>query len=348
MAYEDNLDKIQMGLAAGGMVPGPTGIVSDLADAGISLGRGDLLAALLAGGAAIPGLGMAFGGRHLGKLGKARKLAGGGGKLPHGMLPEEVAMLRQADEGADLERAMTGGEEVRKISSAEEATQWGDELLADEPRIDEWYSRGDDPEKIFGKDISEFNLSASRQAGATREEISASYEELLDMAKGPTEDRNAAAARTLLLNDDGLDLYIVGRKSGNPPEESAKAAVDNIDMRGIDEAEASAMGPLTPAEEQFNSYMGSQRPTQADSFRDQGEQDLLRQMTEAERLGGEEDFPYPFREPPMSEAEQIAEFERTQRADALAASREAAAQRLTPEEKARVIEDMRMRRPATD
>ena len=136
---DENLDKVQMGLAASGMVPGPTGIASDVADAGISIGRGDLLGALLAGGAAIPGIGMAFGargGRHLGKL--------RGGKLAQGMLPEEVAMLRHADEGADLERAMTKADEP--WSETDELQEIGRDMRTDEiireskHELDEFYA----------------------------------------------------------------------------------------------------------------------------------------------------------------------------------------------------------------
>lgn len=64
MADED-LDKAQYGLMAAGMAPG--GFVADLADAGISAGRGDLLGTILGLGAAIPGLGMIVGGSRLAK-----------------------------------------------------------------------------------------------------------------------------------------------------------------------------------------------------------------------------------------------------------------------------------------
>ena len=57
---DEELDKLQLGLGVSGMTPG-VGNVADLADAGISAGRGDLLGTILGLGAAIPGLGMAFG-----------------------------------------------------------------------------------------------------------------------------------------------------------------------------------------------------------------------------------------------------------------------------------------------
>ena len=62
---DEDLDKAQYGLMAAGLAPG--GFVADLADAGISLSRGDLFNAMLATGAAIPGLGMAFGAGRLAK-----------------------------------------------------------------------------------------------------------------------------------------------------------------------------------------------------------------------------------------------------------------------------------------
>ena len=54
MVSDDTLDKIQFGLMGAGFTPGPLGIFADLADAGISLGRGDLLNAGLASLAALP------------------------------------------------------------------------------------------------------------------------------------------------------------------------------------------------------------------------------------------------------------------------------------------------------
>mgnify|MGYP003117961884 CR=1 FL=1 len=67
---QQQLDELQLGLAGAGFIPGPLGITADLADAGVSLYRGDLLGAGLAGLAAIPGLGMAFSGRHALKAGR--------------------------------------------------------------------------------------------------------------------------------------------------------------------------------------------------------------------------------------------------------------------------------------
>lgn len=79
MAYDQQLNELQMGLAGAGFIPGPVGLSADLADAGISLYRGDLLGAGLAGLAAIPGLGMAFAGRHALKAGRPLREAAEGG-----------------------------------------------------------------------------------------------------------------------------------------------------------------------------------------------------------------------------------------------------------------------------
>ena len=62
------LDYLQLGLAGLGFTPGPVGIGADLLDAGISAARGDWLGTGLGLGAAIPGIGMGFSGRHAGKL----------------------------------------------------------------------------------------------------------------------------------------------------------------------------------------------------------------------------------------------------------------------------------------
>ena len=73
---DEELDRTQLGLGAAGMAPG-VGNVADLADAGISLGRGDILGTILGLGAAIPGLGMAFGaGRGLSRAKKLGNYAG--------------------------------------------------------------------------------------------------------------------------------------------------------------------------------------------------------------------------------------------------------------------------------
>jgi len=81
MAYynQQQLDELQLSLAGAGFIPGPVGIAADLADAGVSLYRGDLLGAGLAGMAAIPGLGMAFAGRHALKYGRPLQEAVEGG-----------------------------------------------------------------------------------------------------------------------------------------------------------------------------------------------------------------------------------------------------------------------------
>ena len=75
---DEDLDKAQYGLMAAGMAPG--GFVADLADAGISLSRGDLMNAMLGLGAAVPGIGMAVG---------AGRLAKGAAKAA-GDLPDEL------------------------------------------------------------------------------------------------------------------------------------------------------------------------------------------------------------------------------------------------------------------
>ena len=64
---EEELDAFQLALGAGGMTPG-VGNFADLADAGISLGRGDILGAVLAGLSAVPILGMAAGGANASRL----------------------------------------------------------------------------------------------------------------------------------------------------------------------------------------------------------------------------------------------------------------------------------------
>ena len=67
------LDRVQDSLDIGGFIPG-LGIVADIANAGISVARGDYDRALMSGVAAIPGLDyIAAGGKTVSKLNKARK-----------------------------------------------------------------------------------------------------------------------------------------------------------------------------------------------------------------------------------------------------------------------------------
>ncbi len=289
---DENLDKVQMGLAASGMVPGPTGIASDVADAGISIGRGDLLGALLAGGAAIPGLGMAFGargGRHLGKL--------RGGKLAQGMLPEEVAMLRQADEGAalrhadegaDLERAMTRDETGEMFAAADEV----DESLIAE----------------IGDGLQKHGVTWDEAVESGKAELQKTYSSLMDMQEGGGD------------MSVGLDIAKI-EAIHREPDTIAEFALNRLEGRSFEESVESTLTTIQARELPYGA------PPSAAAM-EQGEEDLLRQMTsdqgesptlsweeiapdeidplrsdELERLGGEEDFPYPFREPPMTETE---------------------------------------------
>ena len=71
---DEELDRTQLGLGAAGMAPG-VGNVADLADAGISLGRGDLIGTIAGLAAAIPILGQVISGIKMGgKAGKVLKI----------------------------------------------------------------------------------------------------------------------------------------------------------------------------------------------------------------------------------------------------------------------------------
>ncbi len=78
----DLLDAVQLGLDVLGMVPGPVGIIADVANAGISFARGDKKGAALSLLCCIPFAGPALKGSKIAKgAGKAAKLAGKAGKL---------------------------------------------------------------------------------------------------------------------------------------------------------------------------------------------------------------------------------------------------------------------------
>jgi hypothetical protein len=88
---DEELDKFQLSLAAAGMTPG-VGNLADLTDAGISLARGDLLGAVLAGLSAIPILGMAAGGAN------ASRRAARAAKAAKDAIPKQISASKDVQE----------------------------------------------------------------------------------------------------------------------------------------------------------------------------------------------------------------------------------------------------------
>ena len=87
---DEELDRTQLGLGAAGMAPG--GFVADIADAGISLGRGDILGAILAGLSAAPILGMAAGGLN------ASRRAARAAKAAKDAIPKQISASKDVQE----------------------------------------------------------------------------------------------------------------------------------------------------------------------------------------------------------------------------------------------------------
>jgi len=306
---DENLDKAQMGLAASGMVPGPTGIASDVADAGISLGRGDLLGALLAGGAAIPGIGMAFGargGRHLGKLGKSGRSAAEvhdmtKARRARGSQREaretEARLLAEQEPWygsmEDAQHSMTESMYDNKSLALPSSFSW-DELEREAASLD--LRMSDVIER--GKDELQRNFNTTMdmmESGALRETHGAEIHlERLDIIM---KDRKAVAEFELhRLNGTGFDESVESVVTEIQAEELMRFGADPSQLAGRADDEADLMRNMTelegPPEEDF-------------PFPYDGPDTQFRkgQISELERLGGEEDFPYPFREPPMPEGE---------------------------------------------
>jgi len=115
---DEELDAFQLALGAGGMTPG-VGNFADLADAGISLGRGDILGAVLAGLSAVPILGMAAGGANASR--RAAKAA----KAKFTPVELEVATATSRPAGAIGGKAVVPKRVVEELREGETVLNYG-------------------------------------------------------------------------------------------------------------------------------------------------------------------------------------------------------------------------------
>ena len=290
MAMSD-LDKIQMGLAASGMVPGPTGIASDLADAGISLGRGDLLGALLAGGAAIPGIGMAFGARgarHLGKLGR------GGGRSA--MDVHDIVKARRARHGAEE------ADEARKWRNVEESEiENPDQFLHPEEReLIQEINAGEELEESMtsglalgremdesliaeiGDGLQKHGVGWKEAVGKGSAELKAKYESLMNSLEGAdaaglsntvSYKRTMAKIEEILKREDSVAEFSLNRLDGQSFGESVENAVTTIQADIVRNTTGGVIPPGT-AQKHFGGDLNEI------TLEGLPENDLIRQMTE--------------------------------------------------------------------
>ena len=169
---DEELDRTQLGLGAAGMAPG--GFVADIADAGISLGRGDILGAILAGLSAAPILGMAAGGLNASR--KAAKAAKASKAISEAE-PEKVANIQELSDKLrrqaklEEERAFnqTMGAKKAKFSRLRRKFNRLKAMIPVEPRV--WYHGTDSPDDFTIFDTRGMGTHFGT-AGAARDRLS--------------------------------------------------------------------------------------------------------------------------------------------------------------------------------
>ena len=204
MAYDSDrgLDQAQMGLAAAGMIPGPAGIAADLTDAGISLSRGELLMAMLAGG-----------GRHLPKLSKSVRAFRAHLKKPGALTSMRRAQKASRGESSDdLMRALT------ETSPEEALAAYGDLRHLDDPDlldVDELYRLRDADEADGLRALLEADLAAG--IGRTGSE-SASVRAQREILEAEANESLRAAGRRRIGARGEVQSEYAGFRHGDDPD----------------------------------------------------------------------------------------------------------------------------------